>query len=168
LPKEIELEDRFETWARTPSLKSLKNHVPRRRRHHTANVLARAILKEGLRNIVAGSNPTCDPSCHRERITPPVTTSSKWVAPSVQRRGSLTSVRFPLNNDTVIGSNASPTPSNVSGKTVGVITVEEAEPDDGSRVTFDGMQFETRATSRRTSSTICSMKLVPRKTLVLL
>ena len=57
--KEIELEDRFENMGA-----KLVNEVARRPRDMagdgttTATVLARAIFKEGLRNIVAGSNPT--------------------------------------------------------------------------------------------------------------
>src|SRR5947207_4019911 len=57
--KEIELEDRFENMGA-----KLVNEVASKTSDvagdgtTTATVLARAIFKEGLRNIVAGSNPT--------------------------------------------------------------------------------------------------------------
>src|SRR6188472_4462101 len=57
--KEVELEDRFENMGA-----KLVNEVASKTSDiagdgtTTATVLARAIFKEGLRNIVAGSNPT--------------------------------------------------------------------------------------------------------------
>ena len=65
--KEIELEDRFENMGA-----KLVNEVASKTSDvagdgtTTATVLARAIFREGLRNIAAGSNPDGGPPRHRE------------------------------------------------------------------------------------------------------
>src|SRR6266850_1014243 len=57
--KEVELEDRFENMgAKLVVEVALKTSDLAGDGTTTATVLARAIFKEGLRNIVAGSNPT--------------------------------------------------------------------------------------------------------------
>ena len=138
--KEIELEDRFENMgAKLVVEVAQKTSDLAGDGTTTATVLARAILREGLRNIVAGSNPMAI----RRGI-------EKGVAAAVEK---LTSMARPVerdqvahvgaisaNNDMVIGKLLSDALERV-GKD-GVITVEEGKTTETKVEFVDGMQFD--------------------------
>ena len=139
--KEIELEDRFENMgAKLVVEVAQKTSDLAGDGTTTATVLARTIYKEGLRNIVAGSNPmgvrrgiekavAAAESCLLEMAKP---VSSK---DEVAQVGAISA-----NNDMVIGELLADALKRV-GKD-GVITVEEGKTTD-TRVEFvDGMQFD--------------------------
>ena len=55
--KEIELEDKFETWARRWCAKSPKDERCCRRRHHDRDSAGPGHRKEGAKSVAAGMNP---------------------------------------------------------------------------------------------------------------
>ena len=139
--KEIELEDRFENMgAKLVVEVAQKTSDLAGDGTTTATVLARAIFKEGLRNVVAGSNPTAI----RRGI-------DKAVAAAIEKLKSLKKAvksaeqvaqvgAISANNDMVIGEMLSEALQKV-GKD-GVITVEEGKTTETKVDYVDGMQFD--------------------------
>ena len=139
--KEIELEDRFENMGAKLVIEvAQKTSDLAGDGTTTATVLARAIFKEGLRNIVAGSNPTairrgiergvnaaCD---HLHSMSKPVTDKQE-----VAHVGAISA-----NNDATIGNLLADALERV-GKD-GVITVEEGKSRSTEVKYVDGMQFD--------------------------
>ncbi|MCO8123774.1 chaperonin GroEL [Stieleria sp. TO1_6] len=139
--KEIELEDRFENMGAKLVIEvAQKTSDLAGDGTTTATVLARAIFKEGLRNIVAGSNPTairrgieigvqaaCD---HLQELGRPVQDKAE-----VAHVGAISA-----NNDNEIGSLLADALERV-GKD-GVITVEEGKSRTTEVSYVDGMQFD--------------------------
>jgi len=139
--KEIELEDRFENMGAKLVIEvAQKTSDLAGDGTTTATVLARAIFKEGLRNIVAGSNPAairrgiekgveaaCDQLVAMGR---PVSGKQE-----VAHVGSISA-----NNDSVIGELLADALERV-GKD-GVITVEEGKSRTTEVEYVDGMQFD--------------------------
>jgi chaperonin GroEL len=139
--KEIELEDRFENMG-----SKLVIEVAQKTSDNagdgttTATVLARAIFKEGLRNIVAGANPTAIRRGIDAAVNAAVeqlTSISKPVSSpeEVAQVGAISA-----NNDRVIGDLLAEALQRV-GKD-GVITVEEGKTTDTAVEYVDGMQFD--------------------------
>jgi chaperonin GroEL len=139
--KEVDLEDAFENMGA-----KLVNEVASKTSDlagdgtTTATVLARAIFREGIRNVAAGSNPTAV----RRGI-------EKGVAAAVERLGELArKVERPeeiaqvgaisANNDRAIGDLLAEALQKV-GKD-GVITVEEGKTTETEVRFVDGMQFD--------------------------
>jgi chaperonin GroEL len=122
--KEIELEDRFENMGA-----KLVNEVASKTSDvagdgtTTATVLARAIYKEGLRNVAAGSNP----AAIRRGIERAVTAAVDHLysmAKRVSGKSDITHVgAISANNDMVIGELLADAMEAVGSD--GVITVEE-------------------------------------------
>jgi chaperonin GroEL len=106
----------------------------------TATVLARAIFKEGLRNIVAGSNP----AAIRRGIEKAVSAASDHlieIGRPVKDKKEVANVgAISANNDNSIGELISDALERV-GKD-GVITVEEGKSRDTEVNYVDGMQFD--------------------------
>ncbi len=139
--KEVELDDRFENMGA-----KLVNEVASKTSDiagdgtTTATVLARAIFKEGLRNVAAGSNPTAirrgiDKAVqavveHLQTLMKPVTSKEE-----IAQVGSISA-----NNDKFIGNLLSEA-MDKAGKD-GVITVEEGKTAETTYEVVEGMQFD--------------------------
>jgi chaperonin GroEL len=139
--KEVDLEDRFENMgAKLVVEVAQKTSDLAGDGTTTATVLARAIFKEGLRNIVAGSNPTAvrrgiDKAV--EAVTKKLVDMSEKVT-SKEEVASVASIS--ANNDKTIGELLADALHRV-GKD-GVITVEEGKTTDTKVEYVDGMQFD--------------------------
>ena len=139
--KEIELEDRFENLGSKLVVEvAQKTSDIAGDGTTTATVLARAIYKEGLRNIVAGSNPT---AVRRgiEKAVEAVVHKLLDMAKPVSDRSEVTNVgAISANNDRKIGELLAEALHRV-GKD-GVITVEEGKTTETKVEYVDGMQFD--------------------------
>ena len=139
--KEVELEDRFENMGA-----KLVNEVASKTSDMagdgttTATVLARAIFREGIRNIVAGSNPTAI----RRGIEKAVNAAEDYLlglAKPVSSKDQIANVgAISANNDKSIGNLLADALEKV-GKD-GVITVEEGKTADTTLEIVEGMQFD--------------------------
>jgi chaperonin GroEL len=139
--KEIELEDRFENMGA-----KLVNEVASKTSDvagdgtTTATVLARAIFKEGTRNIAAGSNPM---AVRRgiEKAVEAAVERLKQLGRPVQNPQEVAQVgAISANNDMTIGKLLAEALEKV-GKD-GVITVEEGKTMETTVRFVDGMQFD--------------------------
>ncbi|MBI1246428.1 chaperonin GroEL [bacterium] len=139
--KEIELEDRFENMGA-----KLVNEVASKTSDvagdgtTTATVLARAIFKEGLRNIVAGSNPTAI----RRGIEKAVAAAEDFLlsmAKPVNSKDDVANIgSISANNDRAIGELLAEALHRVGQD--GVITVEEGKSRETTVDYVEGMQFD--------------------------
>ena len=139
--KEVELEDRFENMGAKLVIEvAQKTSDLAGDGTTTATVLARAIFKEGLRNIVAGSNPTAI----RRGIDKAVQAASEHLIemgrPVAGKQEVANVGAISANNDNEIGELLSEALERV-GKD-GVITVEEGKSRDTEVDYVDGMQFD--------------------------
>ena len=139
--KEIELEDRFENMgARLVVEVAQKTSDLAGDGTTTATVLARAIYKEGLRNIVAGSNPM---SVRRgiEKAVGAAEERLHAMAKPVSSKEEVAQVgAISANNDYSIGNLLADALERV-GKD-GVITIEEGKTTETEVSFVDGMQFD--------------------------
>ncbi len=139
--KEIELEDRFENMGAKLVIEvAQKTSDLAGDGTTTATVLARAIFKEGLRNIVAGSNP----NAIRRGIDKAVQAASEKLVEMgrpVSGKKEVAQVgAISANNDNKIGEMLANALERV-GKD-GVITVEEGKSRETEVTYVDGMQFD--------------------------
>ncbi len=139
--KEIELEDRFENMGAKLVIEvAQKTSDLAGDGTTTATVLARSIFKEGLRNIVAGSNP----AAIRRGIDKAVSAASEKLMDMgrpVQDKQEVAHVgAISANSDHKIGALLADALERV-GKD-GVITVEEGKTRDTEVKYVDGMQFD--------------------------
>jgi chaperonin GroEL len=139
--KEIELEDKFENMGA-----KLFNEVASKTSDvagdgtTTAIVLARAIFREGLRNVTAGSNPA---AVRRgiERAVEAVVAQLYTMAKPVTDQEDIANVgAISANNDRKIGDLLADAMQKV-GKD-GVITVEEGKTAETTYKVVEGMQFD--------------------------
>lgn len=139
--KEIELEDRFENMgAKLVVEVAQKTSDLAGDGTTTATVLARAIFREGLRNIVAGSNPT---AVRRgiDRAVDAAVEQLHSMSKKVSKTEEIANVgAISANNDHVIGNLLAQALEKV-GKD-GVITVEESKTAETTVEYVDGMQFD--------------------------
>ncbi len=139
--KEIELEDKFENMGA-----KLFNEVASKTSDvagdgtTTAIVLARAIYREGLRNVTAGSNPT---AIRRgiDKAVEAVVSQLQSMARPVTDQAEIANVgSISANNDRKIGELLAEAMQKV-GKD-GVITVEEGKTAETTYRVVEGMQFD--------------------------
>ena len=139
--KEVELEDRFENMgAKLVVEVAQKTSDLAGDGTTTATVLAHAIFKEGLRSVVAGSNPT---AIRRgiDKAVEAVNAKLAEMAKPVTSKDEVASVgAISANNDKAIGDLIADALERV-GKD-GVITVEEGKTTDTKVEYVDGMQFD--------------------------
>src|SRR5947207_2403469 len=139
--KEVELEDRFENMgAKLVVEVAQKTSDLAGDGTTTATVLAHAIFKEGLRNVVAGSNPT---AVRRgiDKAVEAATEKLMAMAKKVTSKDEVAAVgAISANNDKAIGELIADALERV-GKD-GVITVEEGKTTDTKVEYVDGMQFD--------------------------
>jgi len=139
--KEVELEDRFENMGA-----KLVNEVASKTSDiagdgtTTATVLARAILREGLRNITAGSNPAAVRRGIERAVDAAV--GQLWdMAKRVTKKEEIAHVgAISANNDPVIGDLLAEAMERVGND--GVITVEEGKTAETTYEIVEGMQFD--------------------------
>jgi len=139
--KEIELEDPFENMgAKLVHEVADKTSTLAGDGTTTATVLARAILTEGARNVVAGCNPTAV----RRGIDKAVAAAVEFLdskAKKVSTKEEIAQVgSISANNDRVIGDLLADAMEKV-GKD-GVITVEEGKSTETTLEFVEGMQFD--------------------------
>jgi len=139
--KEIELEDRFENMgAKLVVEVAQKTSDLAGDGTTTATVLARAIFKEGLRNVAAGSNPSAIRRGIDKAVEAAVANLHQMAKP-VSSRDEVANVgAISANNDMSIGSLLAQSLERV-GKD-GVITVEEGKTAETTVEYVDGMQFD--------------------------
>ena len=139
--KEIELEDRFENMGA-----KLVNEVASKTSDvagdgtTTATVLARAIFREGLRNVAAGSNPT---AIRRgiDKAVEAAVAHLYTMAKKITSKEEIANVgAISANNDHEIGDLLAEAMDKV-GKD-GVITVEEGKTAETTYEVVEGMQFD--------------------------
>ena len=139
--KEIELEDRFENMGA-----KLVNEVASKTSDvagdgtTTATVLARAIFREGLRNVAAGSNP----AAVRRGIEKAVNAAVDQLYSMAKKVTSKEEIghvgAISANNDPVIGNLLADAMESVGND--GVITVEEGKTAETTYEVVEGMQFD--------------------------
>ena len=139
--KEIELDDRFENMgAKLVAEVAQKTSDLAGDGTTTATVLARAIYREGIRNIVAGSNPM---AIRRgiERAVAAAEAKLKEMAKPVSKKEEIANVgAISANNDRFIGELLAEALHRVGQD--GVITVEEGKSTETNVEYVDGMQFD--------------------------
>jgi chaperonin GroEL len=139
--KEIELEDPFENMgAKLVHEVADKTSTLAGDGTTTATVLARAILREGTRNVVAGSNPTAVRRGIEKAVAAAVEHLEK-ISKKVSSKEEIANVgSISANNDRVIGELLADAMEKV-GKD-GVITVEEGKTTETTLELVEGMQFD--------------------------
>ena len=139
--KEIELEDRFENMgAKLVNEVATKTSDVAGDGTTTATVLARAIFREGLRNIAAGSNPTAVRRGIEKAVAAAVAHLATLAKPVTDKEEIAHVGAISANNDQFIGNLLAEAMEKV-GKD-GVITVEEGKTAETIYEVVEGMQFD--------------------------
>jgi chaperonin GroEL len=159
--KEIELEDRFENMGSKLVIEvAQKTSDLAGDGTTTATVLARSIFREGLRNIVAGSNPMAIRRGIERAVDAAVDHLFSLAKPVTSKEEVAQVGAISANNDMAIGQQLADALERV-GKD-GVITVEEGKKSETEVEFVDGMQFDKGYISpyfiNRTSDMDCVME----------
>jgi len=153
IAKEIEVEDKFENMgAQLVREVASKTNDVAGDGTTTATVLAQAIVREGLKNVAAGSNPMLIKRGIDKAVEAAVAEIAR-IATVVEGKEAITNVASISANDRTIGELVAEAMDKV-GKD-GVITVEESKGTSTNLELVEGMQFDT-ATSPPTWSPIPS------------
>jgi chaperonin GroEL len=140
IAKEIEVEDKFENMgAQLVREVASKTNDVAGDGTTTATVLAQAIVREGLKNVAAGSNPLAVKRGIDKAVEVAVT-EIKNLATPVNSKESITQVATNSAKNTVIGDLIADAMDKV-GKD-GVITVEESKGTTTALELVEGMQFD--------------------------
>ncbi len=165
--KEIELEDRFENMgAKLVVEVAQKTSDLAGDGTTTATVLARSIFKEGLRNIVAGSNPSAIRRGIDKAVEAAVAKLQDMAKPVSSKEEVANVGAISANNDMSIGNLLAESLERV-GKD-GVITVEEGKTAETTVEYVDGMQFDKGYISPYFINTPSNMSCTYENALVLL
>ncbi len=165
--KEIELEDRFENMGAKLVIEvAQKTSDLAGDGTTTATVLARAIFKEGLRNIVAGSNPTAIRRGIDKAVEAATAKLIEMGRPVTGKEQVANVGAISANSDHKIGKLLADALERV-GKD-GVITVEEGKSRDTEVEYVDGMQFDKGYISPYFITDSGSMEAVLENALILL
>ncbi len=139
--KEIELEDRFENMgAKLVVEVAQKTSDLAGDGTTTATILARAIFKEGLRNIVAGSAPMAVRRGIEKAVEAATARLAEMARPIDGEKDVANVGAISANNDMVIGQLLAEALIRVGRD--GVITVEEGKTTETKVEYVDGMQFD--------------------------
>jgi len=139
--KEVELEDRFENMgAKMVNEVASKTSDVAGDGTTTATVLARAIFREGLRNVTAGSNPMAIRRGIEKAVEAAVENLVSMAKPVTSKEEIAQVGAISANNDKAIGDLLAEAMDKV-GKD-GVITVEEVKPAQTTYEVVEGMQFD--------------------------
>ena len=158
IAKEIELEDAYESMgAELVKEVATKTNDIAGDGTTTATVLTQAIVREGLKNVAAGSNPILLRKGINKAVEIAVATL-KANSQTVQNKESIAQVATISAGDEVIGQLIADAMDKV-GKD-GVITVEESKTMDTALKTVAGMQFDRGYVSAYMSTDIEKMEAV--------
>ncbi len=140
--KEIELPDPFENMgAKLVNVVASKTSDIAGDGTTTATILARAIFREGLRNITSGANPTAVRRGIEKAVEAAVTELHEKISRPVERKEEIAQVgAISANNDPKIGQMLADAVERVGRD--GVITVEEGKSSDTTLDFVEGMQFD--------------------------
>jgi chaperonin GroEL len=139
--KEIELEDPFENMgAQMVKEVASKTSDVAGDGTTTATVLAQSIIREGMRNVTAGSNPMALKRGIDKAVEAVIEEIKKLSKPTKGKKEIAQVATISANNDKTIGDLIADAMEKV-GKD-GVITVEEAKGVDTTLEVVEGMQFD--------------------------
>ena len=140
IAKEIELEDPFENMgAQLVKEVATKTNDVAGDGTTTATVLAQAMIKEGLKNVVAGANPVIVKK-GIEKTIKVATDEIKKISTDIEGKEDIARVASISANDEEIGKLISDAMEKVSKD--GVITIEESKTMDTVLDVVEGMQFD--------------------------
>jgi chaperonin GroEL len=140
--KEIELSDPFENMgAKLVNVVASKTSDVAGDGTTTATILARAIYREGLRNITAGANPTAIRRGIEKAVETAVGELTGKLSRPVSKKEEIAQVgSISANNDPTIGKMLADAVERVGRD--GVITVEEGKTSETTLEFVEGMQFD--------------------------
>jgi chaperonin GroEL len=140
--KEIELPDPFENMgAKLVNVVASKTSDVAGDGTTTATILARAIYREGLKNVTSGANPTAVRRGIEKAVEAAVTELHEKLSRPVSKKEEIAQVgAISANNDPQIGEMLADAVERVGRD--GVITVEEGKSSDTSLEFVEGMQFD--------------------------
>lgn len=140
IAKEIELEDAFENMgAELVKEVATKTNDVAGDGTTTATVLAQAMIKEGLKNVLAGANPVIVKKGIKEAVDL-ATEEIRKISTPVNGKEDIARVASISANDEKIGELISEAMEKVSKE--GVITIEESKTMDTELEVVEGMQFD--------------------------
>jgi chaperonin GroEL len=166
--KEIELADPFENMgAKLVNVVASKTSDVAGDGTTTATILARAIYREGLKNITAGANPTAIRRGIEKAVEAAVSELTAKISRPVSKKEEIAQVgAISANNDPTIGNMLADAVERVGRD--GVITVEEGKTATTTLEFVEGMQFDKGYLSPYFVTNPSTMEVVFEDALILL